>query len=281
VIKWSQTCRRVGRGTFASGGRPEQWRKLSAAVYVYPAPPCTSTPGRRRLHRRPNLSRPAAMPSLASSPSFESLPESAPSSRCAPVCRRSPHEQPPNHAFSVEAWHRGDPMPSLQDVFVQAPLRCARCRSGRGTPHDAPPCRMPGVTSCVVPLCSGLRAMMVLCRGLHTRAVAMRTPTPKVTAAQRRCPFALTCDAAASRCGALLAVPCVSAKSAFAPCGLFLQVRACARPGPCAPQRQGPGSTTLLHTHGGVRRRCVLVPSSARRAIVLANRPLSRACLSG
>jgi hypothetical protein len=38
--------------------------------------------------------------------------------------------------------------------------------------------------------------------GFHTRAAAMRTPAPQATATQRRCSFALTRDAAASRCGA-------------------------------------------------------------------------------
>jgi hypothetical protein len=79
VNKWSRTCRRLRRRTSASGGRPEQRREQSDAVYVYPAP--LSSSGRRRLRRRPNVSRPAALPSLAPSPFLGSMSVSAPSSR--------------------------------------------------------------------------------------------------------------------------------------------------------------------------------------------------------
>jgi hypothetical protein len=66
VIKWSRTCHRVRRRTFTSGARPEPRRKQSATMYVYPAPP--SSLGQRRLHRRPNVSRPAAFPSSCAVP---------------------------------------------------------------------------------------------------------------------------------------------------------------------------------------------------------------------
>jgi hypothetical protein len=109
------------------------------------------------------VNQPAALPLLVSSPSFESLPVSAPSSRCAPVPSSFPHERPPNRTISVVACHHGDPTSSLQDSYVWVPLRCSRCRSGLGTPHDTPLRRMPGAAPCLAPLCSGLQAMLVLC----------------------------------------------------------------------------------------------------------------------
>jgi hypothetical protein len=182
VNVWSRTCCRAGRGASVSSGRPEQRKKRGAAVNVYPAPPPSSS--RRRLHRRPNVTRPAALPFLALYPSFESLPVSAPSSRCAPVPSSFPHERPPNHASSVVAWHLGDPTPSLQDAYVRVPLHCSRCRLGRGTPHDAPPRRVP---RCASRLCVPAFVPCWFCvgGGFHTRAAAMRTPALNATTTRR------------------------------------------------------------------------------------------------
>jgi hypothetical protein len=66
---------------------------------------------------------------------------------------------------------------------------------------------------------------MVSCRGLHTRATAVRTPVPRATTSLRCCSLALPCDAVASRCRASLAALCVSVSRPS--CRVFrLQVRA-------------------------------------------------------
>jgi hypothetical protein len=43
VIEWSQTCHRMRSRASASGGRPEQSKKQGAAMYVYTAPPSSSS----------------------------------------------------------------------------------------------------------------------------------------------------------------------------------------------------------------------------------------------
>jgi hypothetical protein len=73
-----------GEGASVSSKRPEQCRKQGAAVYVYPETSPSS--GRRRLHRRPNVSQTATLPSLvpflflslACERSFEPLGAGAP-----------------------------------------------------------------------------------------------------------------------------------------------------------------------------------------------------------
>jgi hypothetical protein len=200
VNVWSRTCCRAGRGASVSSGRPEQCKKRGAAANVYLAPPPSSS--RRRLHRRPNVTRPAALPFLALYPSFESLPVSAPSIRCAPVPSSFPHERPPNHASSVVAWHLGDPTPSLQDAYVRVPLHCSRCRLGRGTPHDAPPRRVSGAALCLAPLCSGLRAVLVLCRWRVSHpSCGHAHPSAQCHDYATSCSCAWTRSAAASWCG--------------------------------------------------------------------------------
>jgi hypothetical protein len=88
------TGRRAGRGTSASSGRPEQRRKQSAAVYVYPALPPLS--GRRRLHYRPNMSQTVVLPSFVLFPYSVSLPVAClrvAGCRCTaatPMCGRRP-----------------------------------------------------------------------------------------------------------------------------------------------------------------------------------------------
>jgi hypothetical protein len=79
VNKWSRTCRHLRRRTSASGGRLEQRREQSDAVYVYPVPQSSS--GQQQLHCRPNVSRPVALPSLAPFPFLGSMSVSASSSR--------------------------------------------------------------------------------------------------------------------------------------------------------------------------------------------------------
>jgi hypothetical protein len=98
------------------------------------------------------------------------------SSRCAPVRHRFSHERSLNRASSIKVLHSGDPTPSLLDAFVRMPFRCARFWSGRGTPHDAPSCRVPGAAPCLAPLCSGLRTMCFLCRWM--RACVLARPHP-------------------------------------------------------------------------------------------------------
>jgi hypothetical protein len=68
-----------GEGSVRVERKAGQCKKQGTTVNVYPASPPSSS--WRRLHRRPNVSRPAALPFFAPSPSFESLPVSTPSSR--------------------------------------------------------------------------------------------------------------------------------------------------------------------------------------------------------
>jgi hypothetical protein len=96
-----------GEGTSASSGRPELHRKQSAAMYVYSAPPPSS--GRRRLHRRPNVSQTTALPSFASFPYPVSLLVGVPSSRRVPVRHHYPHVWLTTRALFMVPSHRSHP----------------------------------------------------------------------------------------------------------------------------------------------------------------------------
>jgi hypothetical protein len=185
--------RRRGAGTEQEAGRRREHLRR-AAFFVKPA--MITSPTQREPTRSPAFF-------LAPYPSFESLPMSASSSRCAPVPSTFPHEQPPNRAFPVVAWHPGDPTPSLQDTFVRVPLRGSCCRSGRGTPDDAPPRREPGAAPCLEPLCFSLRAVWIWCwRKVSHPSRGHAHPSARCHAYATSCLCAWMCGAAVSRSGA-------------------------------------------------------------------------------
>jgi hypothetical protein len=119
------------------------------------APPSSSS--RRRLHGRPDVSRPAALSSLAPSPLLDLACgrafEPPRTVRTAPPFLR---RRPPRHAAPVRARHRGHPRP--QCWVLALACRCVTVWSVEPRlPRDAPPCLAPrsrrALCSCDWPSC--------------------------------------------------------------------------------------------------------------------------------
>jgi hypothetical protein len=144
-----------------SGAEPKQ----DAAVNTDDATPSSSS--RRRLHRRPDVSRPTAMSPLAPSPFLDHACgrafEPPRAERAAPPF---PHGRPPRQATPARTRHRGHPRPQRPVALVSRLLRC--CFAGRTKDYPATrrralrrarvvPC-VPGVGLCAVLGCAGRRS---------------------------------------------------------------------------------------------------------------------------
>jgi hypothetical protein len=99
------------------GGEPGQSKRWGTTVNTYTAPPTSSS--RQRLPRRPDVSRPAALPSLAMFPFLDLSCGHAFEPSC--TMRAAPpflHRRLPRHAAHVRTRHRGHLRPQRWALSV-------------------------------------------------------------------------------------------------------------------------------------------------------------------
>jgi hypothetical protein len=160
----------------ASKGEPGQSRKQDAAVNTDDAPPSSSS--RRRLHRRPDVSRSATLSSHAPSPLLDFACGRAFKSprtvRAAPPFLR---RRPPRHAAPVRTRQPWPPQAAMSGALVSKSLCCSMvCRTKDYPATRRRAMRRARVAPCV--LVDGLRAVVVLFRDKVEPAVTARTPAP-------------------------------------------------------------------------------------------------------